>query len=86
MNPNGISAAPASRSPFAALRRYVRADRAVYANAVDGYLRCGHWETPPAVYDEYEAAEAAVPHWAAVILDWYIARKLQYLRRTGQRS
>jgi hypothetical protein len=74
-----------------ALIRHVRAERALARNAIADYEAGITWETPDyhQANDESEAADRAVPRWlrwAREPIWWYIARDLDYWRRTGQAS
>ena len=78
-------------SAISALVRHARAERALAKNAIADYEAHRDWETPEyhRLNDESEAADLAVPRWlrwAREPIWWYIARDLDYWRRTGQAS
>jgi hypothetical protein len=91
MNPNGISADPASRSPFAALRRYARAHREVLEASVAAFEVHGdrNLDIPLDLFRASDEALNAVPAWLrclATPVERHVASRLDYRHRTGQRS
>ena len=76
---------------ISALLRHARAERVLAENAIADYEAGRNWETPEyhQANDESEVADRAVPRWlrwAREPIWWYIARDLDYWRRTGQAS
>lgn len=77
---------PASRAPFAVLRRYARAVRAWAENNIAEYEAGIDWITPEGrrLEDEYDAAHAGIPCALAALVEWRVFRELDYFRRTGR--